>query len=201
MPDSHTVVDSQDSWDNEFLEFLEINKGRLYGMAKRLTGSQSAIDPDDVVQEALIKFWEKHRTKPLSEHTNLLSFMNQGIRWAFINLMRKASKSMPFQEQVEREEQPCEIEASSIFAIFFEEIVELSVLRLEDILRRLRSCIDQLAKIEKRCIELLYIEGMSNKDAAEKLACSPSNITQAEKRAINKLRNCISKVYTDPLSF
>ncbi len=155
------------NWD--FTSFIEQNKGIIYKVAS--TYCKDPDDRQDLVQEIIIQLWRSHKT---FNHTVKISTWTYRVALnVAISFYRKDSK---------RRKISTELSGNLINILTDNDPAEN-----EDQFNQLRQFISELKEVD-RALMILYMEDKSQKEIAEIMGITETNVSTKMGRIKEKLR-------------
>ena len=143
---------------------------RLYGL-RHLRDRHAAAD---LVQEVLVKTFERLRAGTVREPAKLASFVLGMCRMTVLELRRGAARRADLLERYADTEEAAPDSEPRVF----EE-------------QRLADCLGRLAERERSVLLLSFYADKSADEAGRELALAPGNVRVIRHRALARMRNCM----------
>ena len=146
--------------------------GSFLALARRMGLDGAAAE--DVVQEAMIRVWQKAKEFDPRRGSAGASLPSPGRRAAVDEARRRAARPLPLEPDPEREEEAFDLPGPGL-----DEEGHLDRTRLG---RALKA----LSPEERRVIEVLYYQGYTHREAARLLGLPPGTLKTWARRALSK---------------
>lgn len=154
-------------------------RGRLRASAIYLL--RDPHDAEEVVQEALIEAWRNaHRYDPLRGHP--ITWLHQIVRHRAIDLMRRRVVRRSHETRVSVCSAPVDFDHTfdSVLANVDQETV--------------RAALDDLTDLQREAVLLVYFVGLTNSEAAARLAIPVATLKTRLRDGIGRLRTVVTVV-------
>lgn len=152
--------------------------GRLYGFCLKLTGQEE--DARDIVQDAFTKIWEIREL--LDEHRSFDSLLFTISKNMVYNRARKRVYERAYQDYLMRETKAHVYDLNA-----FLEYSEQGII--------LQRAIESLPEKGREIFKMSRLDGLTNKEIAEKLGTSVSNIENHIHKALKYLRGVLQSAF------
>jgi RNA polymerase sigma-70 factor (ECF subfamily) len=144
-----------------------------------LSRGASADDVDDLIQDTFVVAWRKREVILDGKARQYLTGMAQCILMAHRRKNRTRERLInTHRDKILREVFPGASDGTS-------ETGDADAQHNS----RLRECLDELPAISREVLELVYLRGMTRKEAAETIGCSVNALYFRERRAFSQLRS------------
>lgn len=151
-----------------FLETLMPLQPTLQVVAERLLGN--AEEAEDAVQETYLRLWERRRK--LVRHLNPEGYAMQTLKNLCVSLLRRRRPSVTL-ESIE---------------IADDEQARQEALLTEERAARLDALMQRLPEVQRRAIQMKYIDGRSHEEMQRELGMSSANVYTTLSRAVANLK-------------
>jgi RNA polymerase sigma factor (sigma-70 family) len=149
-----------------------------------LARGASVEDAPDLLQETLLRFWQRRDTVEAGKDRAFLHAMA-------LHVLQNHCRKAHIREALESANQDT-ISASTHAETTCAEQVDHRLLQ-EERRKALSGLLDSLPERQHDVLRLLYLEGHSRKQIAENLGCSLNSLYQLEKRGLTALRSHVRK--------
>lgn len=169
----HNLSSAPDSYfsNKSFKKLFEEYYSRLCYFSYQFVGSKASAE--DIVQDAFIKFWNQ-REEVSSHAIAVKSFLYTTVRNASLNYIRHEKVAFNYQEKQDNDP--------------LDDFDVVHTLIRAEVLAEIHKAIEQLPASCKRISKMGYLEGMKNKEIAEKLGISINTVKTQKQRALQLLR-------------
>lgn len=144
---------------------MEREQTRMLALASRYAGS---IDAEDIVMDAWMHIWA-HADRFDATRGHLRPWMYAVVRNVALDHMRRRQHPVHLEHRVERAE------------------------RLEEVQEELLRLMEGLSPGERHLLDMVYVRGMSRRDAAEALGISQATVASRIHRSMHQLRTDLEK--------
>ena len=163
--------------DREFMDQMYMEFERLMFFTARQYTSKAEI-AEDIVQESLVRLYEKVRTMKPMKHVVLAAYIRATVRNTAINVLRKMNRERDYAADAE----------TDAFAQADQEWVLNTMMDLSGYRVLLSKIWPRLPEDDRLLLEGKYILGYSDKELAEEIGCQANSIrvklTRAWRRAL-----------------
>lgn len=153
---------------------------RLHYFSSKMIKEQS--DAEDIVQEALLNFWINVKDKQIVPD-NIQAYLYRMVRNRCMNYLERQQMLVNKSEEV----------ITHMHREWQQQMDELAL--REEVYHKVSSQFHHLTTVQVQVIQLLFMEGLSVPEAAERLNTTENNIRNHKARAIERLK----KLLTDEL--
>lgn len=143
--------------------------------AARWVGVDSA---EDIAEEVFLKLWKANVLFDNTDH--LKAYLFRSVRHSCLNYIKKN------QRYAERNSEYVDIHIQS-------EDTYLGRIMQTEVILQLYKAIESLPEQTAKVIQLTYLHGLSNQEAADELNVSVNTIKTQKQRGLNKLRSILPK--------
>jgi RNA polymerase sigma-70 factor (ECF subfamily) len=158
-------------------QFFGVYYSRLSYFGSTLVRTQQAAQ--DFAQEALVSFWQRREEFRQASLKQAEAFLFAVVRNKSYNFLKhekmKAGKA-----------------GDLLSGPAFEAEAETRFMQ-EDIFNRIYKEIQQLPPAQAQLLSMIYVEGMETDEIAKRLAITPNNVRNQKARALEKVRELLSK--------
>ncbi|MGN6421224.1 MAG: RNA polymerase sigma factor [Pseudobacter sp.] len=158
-------------------EIFRLYYPRLHYFSSKITGNLQQAE--DIVQEALLNFWLNVSGKDIVPE-NIQAYLYRMVRNRCINYLERQQLLAQKEESVIRHTQEQ----------WQQQMDELAL--REEVYHRVSSQFHHLTPVQVQVVQLLYNEGLSVAEAAERLNTTDNNIRNHKARAIERLRKVLT---------
>ncbi|HZQ01457.1 MAG TPA: sigma-70 family RNA polymerase sigma factor [Reyranella sp.] len=161
-----------------FARLYELTAGRLLSIARGIVGGRSDV-AEDILQESFIRVWRwAHRFDP-----------GKGMAYAWlVRIVR--NRALSAREQLHRREDGHgEPDAETLVA---EEIDPADRALQSEQARRVKSCLANLPANHRRSVSLVYFEGLTHRELAERLGVQLGTAKSWVRRGLAQMGRCLS---------
>ena len=163
--------------DREFMDQMYMEFERLMFFTARQYTSKAEI-AEDIVQESLVRLYEKVRTMKPMKHVVLAAYIRATVRNTAINVLRKMNREKDYAADAE----------TDAFAQADQEWVLNTMMDLSGYRVLLSKIWPRLPEDDRLLLEGKYILGYSDQELAEEIGCQANSIrvklTRARRRAL-----------------
>lgn len=163
--------------DREFMDQMYMEFERLMFFTARQYTSKAEI-AEDIVQESLVRLYEKVRTMKPMKHVVLTAYIRATVRNTAINVLRKMNRERDYAADAE----------TDAFAQADQEWVLNTMMDLSGYRVLLSKIWPRLPEDDRLLLEGKYILGYSDQELAEEIGCQANSIrvklTRARRRAL-----------------
>ena len=163
--------------DREFMDQMYMEFERLMFFTARQYTSKAEI-AEDIVQESLVRLYEKVRTMKPMKHVVLAAYIRATVRNTAINVLRKMNRERDYAADAE----------TDAFAQADQEWVLDTMMDLSGYRVLLSKIWPRLPEDDRLLLEGKYILGYSDQELAEEIGCQANSIrvklTRARRRAL-----------------
>ena len=163
--------------DREFMDQMYMEFERLMFFTARQYTSKAEI-AEDIVQESLVRLYEKVRTMKPMKHVVLAAYIRATVRNTAINVLRKMNRERDYAADAE----------TDAFAQADQEWVLTTMMDLSGYRVLLSKIWPRLPEDDRVLLEGKYILGYSDQELAEEIGCQANSIrvklTRARRRAL-----------------
>ena len=163
--------------DREFMDQMYMEFERLMFFTARQYTSKAEI-AEDIVQESLVRLYEKVRTMKPMKHVVLAAYIRATVRNTAINVLRKMNRERDYAADAE----------TDAFAQADQEWVLNTMMDLSGYRVLLSKIWPRLPEDDRVLLEGKYILGYSDQELAEEIGCQANSIrvklTRARRRAL-----------------
>ena len=163
--------------DREFMDQMYMEFERLMFFTARQYTSKAEI-AEDIVQESLVRLYEKVRTMKPMKHVVLAAYIRATVRNTAINVLRKMNRERDYAADAE----------TDAFAHADQEWVLNTMMDLSGYRVLLSKIWPRLPEDDRVLLEGKYILGYSDQELAEEIGCQANSIrvklTRARRRAL-----------------
>ena len=163
--------------DREFMDQMYMEFERLMFFTARQYTSKAEI-AEDIVQESLVRLYEKVRTMKPMKHVVLAAYIRATVRNTAINVLRKMNRERDYAADAE----------TDAFAQADQEWVLNTMMDLSGYRVLLSKIWPRLPEDDRVLLEGKYILGYSDQELAEEIGCQANSIrvklTRARRRAV-----------------
>lgn len=163
--------------DREFMDQMYMEFERLMFFTARQYTSKAEI-AEDIVQESLVRLYEKVRTMKPMKHVVLAAYIRATVRNTAINVLRKMNRERDYAADAE----------TDAFAQAEQEWVLNTMMDLSGYRVLLSKIWPRLPEDDRVLLEGKYILGYSDQELAEEIGCQANSIrvklTRARRRAL-----------------
>ena len=163
--------------DREFMDQMYMEFERLMFFTARQYTSKAEI-AEDIVQESLVRLYEKVRTMKPMKHVVLAAYIRATVRNTAINVLRKMNRERDYAADAE----------TDAFAQADQEWVLNTMMDLYGYRVLLSKIWPRLPEDDRVLLEGKYILGYSDQELAEEIGCQANSIrvklTRARRRAL-----------------
>lgn len=163
--------------DREFMDQMYMEFERLMFFTARQYTSKAEI-AEDIVQESLVRLYEKVRTMKPMKHVVLAAYIRATVRNTAINVLRKMNRERDYAADAE----------TDAFAQADQEWVLNTIMDLSGYRVLLSKIWPRLPEDDRVLLEGKYILGYSDQELAEEIGCQANSIrvklTRARRRAL-----------------
>ncbi len=163
--------------DREFMDQMYMEFERLMFFTARQYTSKAEI-AEDIVQESLVRLYEKVRTMKPMKHVVLAAYIRATVRNTAINVLRKMNRERDYAADAE----------TDAFAQADQEWVLNTMMDLSGYRVLLSKIWPRLPEDDRLLLEGKYILGYSDQELAEEIGCQANSIrvklTRARRRAL-----------------
>ena len=163
--------------DREFMDQMYMEFERLMFFTARQYTSKAEI-AEDIVQESLVRPYEKVRTMKPMKHVVLAAYIRATVRNTAINVLRKMNRERDYAADAE----------TDAFAQADQEWVLNTMMDLSGYRVLLSKIWPRLPEDDRVLLEGKYILGYSDQELAEEIGCQANSIrvklTRARRRAL-----------------
>lgn len=168
--------------DREFMDQMYMEFERLMFFTARQYTSKAEI-AEDIVQESLVRLYEKVRTMKPMKHVVLAAYIRATVRNTAINVLRKMNRERDYAADAE----------TDAFAQADQEWVLNTMMDLSGYRVLLSKIWPRLPEDDRLLLEGKYILGYSDKELAEGIGCQANSVrvklTRARRRALKIIRD------------
>ena len=152
----------------------ELESRRLYGVALRIAGRPELAA--DALQDAFVQIWQPARSYS-AERGTAAAWLTGIVRYRAIDAVRKLGRETLSDDPTlgDRADSP-DIEDQMDLAL------------MQDALRR---CMGELEQVQRRCVALAFVEGLSHSEIAARLEVPLGSVKSWIRRGLLWLRSCI----------
>ena len=163
--------------DREFMDQMYMEFERLMFFTARQYTSKAEI-AEDIVQESLVRLYEKVRTMKPMKHVVLAAYIRATVRNTAINVLRKMNRERDYAADAE----------TDAFAQADQEWVLNTMMDLSGYRVLLSKIWPRLPEDDRVLLEGKYILGYSDQELGEEIGCQANSIrvklTRARRRAL-----------------
>ena len=163
--------------DREFMDQMYMEFERLMFFTARQYTSKAEI-AEDIVQESLVRLYEKVRTMKPMKHVVLAAYIRATVRNTAINVLRKMNRERDYAADAE----------TDAFVQADQEWVLNTMMDLSGYRVLLSKIWPRLPEDDRLLLEGKYILGYSDQELAEEIGCQANSIrvklTRARRRAL-----------------
>lgn len=162
---------SRKAW-SELLQWL-----RLYGLTavRRSMSSLSVVDIEDVIQETILKLQKEKALMTIQSAKDPQRYLGRMVRNAAVDRLRQISRDRKGMIEVLRDGATAEDPREA--------------LSRQSLIRKLGEEMSLLSEEERKLLQMVYWQGLSIKDAADKLGEKYSTVATRLFRSVKKLRD------------
>ncbi len=156
---------------SSFKALFERYYGRLCAYVFTITNDYAASE--DIVQELFIRFWNDRQKIVINE--SILAYLFRASRNAALNYIRGKANRERSQQNI----------------TFQEAIIDRDFLEEEEFIGFLNECIEALPERSRQVFKLSRVEGLKQKEIAEKLNISIKTIKNQIWKSLQYLKSCL----------
>ena len=159
------------------------------------SASKYSIPLDDiqiVYAEAIVRLVEKIQDDTISHDQNIRPYLSAFIRNGTLNLMRKRLKGVQL-DDLDEEHTKSQVDLASLKS--FNELINKE--DKDEQFLVIMKLMESLPPICKEIITEIYIRGVSIKDLADNMECSPRFLVLEKSRCLRRLRALIQNLHDD----
>lgn len=154
---------------DQFLNRILPLQPTLQLVAERLLGS--ADEAEDMVQEVVLRMWE-HRRK-LERTTNFEGYAMNSLKNQCLTVLRRRRPTVSIEVLDNMSDEDAHLEETII----------------EERSAMLDSMIQKLPEVQRRAVQMRYIECVSHEEMQRRLGMSSTNVYATLSRAVSALKN------------
>lgn len=153
---------------DQFLERILPLQPRLQLMAERLLGSSA--EAEDAVQDTVATLWEKRNE--LDCIVNIEGFAMQSLKNRCLTLLRHQHKYVD----------------TKMFEVISDDDIRRETELVEERSRQLDHMMERLPEVQRRAVQMRYIDRLSHEEMQRRLGLSSSNVYTILSRAVSALK-------------
>ena len=164
---------------------------------------RSQIDSSDVLQEAFLEAFRQLTNKVSAPKSSPLIWLRLIVGQQLITFHRRylqAQKRNIAREVSINNQNPLLSDSLSMSGVLIGKLTSPSVAaRRQELIIRLRECLDELDDADREIISLRHFEQLSNAETAEELKIAPNTASVRYMRALKKFRDILKRNQLDEL--